>query len=242
MGTGTLAQRWHDRPQAVDLDPDAVFAAVLNLCKNPDPGTVLDIIHDTPDPLITVTEDDRGAEIRLTALVDRLNRTGTPDTATGITHAVREWTDTRPVPDASAAERGIATLVRYGPEARWQVIIPRPSGALAAWVPGLSSTPASIRTIREAAFERAATLTITPAQSGRVTVWTYLPQPRLSPCVLAQPETLRAANQDWDATVVLTPGRPVAVADYESATRLVAEVNQPHLMFPLDHLNDLGWM
>lgn len=242
MGTGTLAQRWHDRPQAVDLDPDAVFAALLTLCKTPDTGTALSILHDTPDPLITVTEDDRSAEIRFAALIDRLNRSGTRDTEAGITDGIRSWADTRPVSDGVAAERGIATVVRYGSAARWQVIVPRPSGALSAWVPSLSSTPAATRAIRHAARARAASLTITPLPTGRVTVWTYLPQPRLSPCVLAQPDALRAATADWDATVVLTPGRPLAVADYESATRLVAEVSQPHLIFALDSLNDLGWI
>lgn len=242
MGTGTLAQRWHDRPQAVDLDPDAVFAALLSVCDSPDPGTSIDIHHDTPDPLITVTEDDRSTDIRFTALIDRLNRTGTPDTPPGITTAIRDWVDTRPVSDAAAASYGIATVVRYGAEARWQVVVPRTSGTLAAWVPALTGTSTATRAIRDSARERAAALTITPLPTGRVTVWTYLPQPRLSSSVLTQPDVLRAAASGWDAHVILTPGRPLAVADHESATRLVAEVSQPHLMFPLDHTTNLGWI
>ena len=242
VGTGTLSQRWHDRPQAVDLDPDSIFTALLTLSGNPEPGTTLDIHHDDRDPLIVVTEDDRSTQIRFTALIDRLNRSGTPDTTEAITDAIQSWADTRPVSDTVAADRGIATVIRYDNDARWQVVVPRPSGALAPWVPATTSTPTLTRTIRDAALGRAAALTITAIPTGRVTVWSYLPQPRLSPSVLARPEVLRASTSAWDATVVLTPGRPLAVADYESATRLVAEVNQPHLMFPLDHLNDLGWI
>lgn len=242
MGTGTLAQRWHDRPSAVDLDPDAVFAALLALTDKPDPGVTLDIVHDSPDPLLTVTEDDRSTHIRFTALIARLNRAGTAATETGIVDGIRDWIDTRPVSDTAAAERGIATVNKYGSDARWQVTVPRPSGTLAAWVPGLTSTPAQTRAIRDTALTRAAALTVTPLPSGRVTVWSYLPQPRLSASVLAQPETLRAVATTPDATIILTPGRPLAVADPEAASRLVAEVSHPHLMFPLNDLTHLGWM
>lgn len=242
MGTGTLAQRWHDRPSAVDLDPDAVFAALLSVSDRPDPGVAIDIIHDGADPLITVTEGDRSTQIRFTALIARLNRSGTRDTAAALALAISEWVDTRPVSDAAAAERGIATVVRYGSSARWQVTVARPSGTLAAWVPGLTNPTAATRTIRGAALDRAAALTVTPLRSGRVTVWSYLPEPRLSASVLAQPDALHAATPGADATVVLTPGRPLAVADHEAASRLVAEVNQPHLMFPLNNLAALGWM
>lgn len=239
MGSDRTAP-WHHRATAVDLDPDDVFTALLDVSTTPGEGISIDVVPDQHDSLIIVTEDDRCMSARFSELLTRLTRNRTP--RTGVADAIRDWVDTRPVSDRSAAAHGIAVVVRHGDVLRWQVAVPRPSGVTAAWVPTIATPPQIVRTIRGAAMSRSQSLTFTPHTTGLVTVWTYLAGPALSPSVLSQPDLLHTLSPCEDAVAVLTANRPVAITDPNSAQRMVAEVDAPHLMVPLAHLTDLGWM
>lgn len=241
MSSSELTKSWHSRTTTTaELDPDDVFTALLDVSAAPGGGISVDVVPDQHDSLIIVTEDDRCMSARFSELLTQLTRART--TPTGLAEAIRDWVDTRPVSDRSAAAHGIAVVVRHDDELRWQVGVPRPSGITAAWVPTMQTSPQVVRAIRGAAMQRAQSLTFTPHTTGLVTVWTYLAGPALSPSILSQPDILHALAPTPDAVAVLTSNRPVAITDPYSAQRMVAEVDAPHLMVPLAHLTDLGWM
>lgn len=240
MRSSELTKSWHSRATVVELDPDDVFTALLDVSADPGEGISVDVVPDQHDSLIIVTEDDRCMSARFSELLTQLVRAHTP--ATSLTDGIRDWIDTRPVSDRSASAHGIAVVVRHDDELRWQVGVPRPSGITAAWVPTMQTSPQIVRAIRGTAMARAQSLTFTPHTTGLVTVWTYLAGPTLSPSVLSQPDTLHTLAPAPDAVAVLTSNRPVAITDPHSAQRMVAEVDAPHLMVPLAHLTNLGWM
>lgn len=228
-----------------DIDPARVLSAAKMLAhKLTGSDLTLHIEPGAHDPAIEVTDGERCTSIRLLALTEKFEAAGTDTDPDAVNRAFEEWFDTRPVSNQAAATKGIATLGWSHQHARigWRVVVPRPTGLVADWVPTLRTNAAEIDSIRARAFDRARQLTVTPLPTGEVTVWAYLINPALSTAVLTQPEALADGHSLDDMYAVFTPGRPVAVAPEVAAHRLTEETTDPHQMLSLQELNTIGWM
>lgn len=227
-----------------DVDPDLVLN-VMNQIRDgiKDPALVIEI-GDGPDPRISIVEGERVTAVTLSELTAMLGRFAVGSTPACVKDALNDWLDVRPVSDQTAEERGIVTIgwSRNRSRIRWRVVVPRPSGTFAEWIPTTKTTTVAIRRVQTKAFARSRQLTVTPLPTGEVTVWAYLLNPALSTAVLTAPESL-AGNTPLDQLwAVFSPGRPVAVADKVAATRLTEESNEPHMMIALADLNNIGWV
>lgn len=237
---------WARPVPAAPIDPERVLDAALVVAEERPHAPYTLTISDqaTPNPDLIVTEHERSISITLHDLALRIARTGADPAAPGsLTAAVRDWVDTRPVSDADAATKGIATICWHRTAARlgWRVVVPRPSGACAEWIPTVHTGTETVHRLRGDALARAARLTVTPLRAGEVTVWAYLVNPVLSTAALAQPDLLAGNADHSDLVAVVTPGRPVAVGAREAIARLVEETTEPHQLLPLADLSTITW-
>lgn len=226
------------RPRST-LDPTLVLAAVADAAAQVSPGVTL-TVSDTLE--VVATEGGRSIAAHLADLVDRFEARRVPNDPARLAAALLGWADERPVPDEVAYDKGVAVLGWGGPlHPIWQVAVPRTSGMSAHWVPSLRTPHTHTAQVRDRALERSRSMTITPTRSGAVTVWTFIPNPHLSSAVLAQSTVLAAEQPIGTLCAVITPGRPVVIAEVSAAQRLAADVNEPHVIVTLDSLTNIGW-
>lgn len=239
--TATLASP--ARPTSVTID-DLLAAVELLGPEVVRDGVYLYVSHDAEVSSLTVHENERHMSATLDALVEKMGRAGIEPNPEGVSRALVKWLDRRPVSDATAAAKGIATIGWLPGEtgARWRVVVPRRSGVCAEWVPTFRTRVEDVRITREHAFARARDLTVTCLPTGDVSVWAYLLNPRLSTAVLAQPDLVAQGQPLEHLYAVFSPERPVAIAHEAAALRLTEESNESHVALPLSTLNNIGWM
>lgn len=217
------------------------------------------ILDDDRGCAVVVTEHERVVREPLHALARRLSRTTADTTPAGVADAFARWISARPVTDAAAAARGIATLGWSAPHrppahgdstatgirsVRWRVVVPRPSGPAVEWVPLLTTSRGHVEAVRSRALSRAAELPATPVPAGDAVVWTCPLDATLSSAVLRQPTLVHRHFPRLPTGrlhVVTAPGRPVAVADLVAATRLSEESSDVHVLAALGAFDGVTW-
>ncbi|MEU2348209.1 hypothetical protein [Modestobacter sp. NPDC049651] len=200
-------------------------------------------------PLLVLEEGGRSTRVLLAELALEMTRAHVAATPDAVTAALTSWLAHRPVPDAAAAEAGIAVLDwadRRHTELGWQVVVVR-DGLTVPWRPTAAATTALVHRTRSAALGRSFTVPGRLRVTGPVGVWTHPDTPGLDTAVLVRPEELLremagAGLRLRDVHVVVTPRRPVACADAGVARRLAAEGTEPCRTLPWTALPDLGWV
>jgi hypothetical protein len=210
-----------------------------------EPGLQLTVVD---GPLLVVEEGGRRTRVPLVELAGEMSRARVLPTLDGVTAALRSWLARRPVPDALAAETGIAVLDWADPEQTvlgWRVVVAR-EGAVVPWRPSRTASVPVVHQVRSAALGRSAVLPSRLHVEGPVALWSHPGVSGLDTAVLVRPEELvqesaGAGLAMRDAHVVVTPRRPVACADAGVAHRLAAEATEASRTLPWRDLADLGW-
>ncbi|SFL23465.1 hypothetical protein [Geodermatophilus ruber] len=213
-------------------------------------GLRLAVRDDRADgPVVELEEGERRVRVPLHDLAEDMTDARVPSTPEGIAAALSTWVDSRPVPDATAADCGVAVLDwtdRTETAVGWQVVVRR--GALALpWTPSPGADPGAVDRIRTAATERAGAVGGVLRVEGLVALWSHPEVPLLASAALAAPEQLLAriatAGLDVpDLHVVVTPRSPVACASSGVAARLAGESGEPCLRLPWRQLTRLRWI
>ena len=212
------------------------------------PGLHLGVEDAGRGPLLVLEEAGRSTRVLLAELASEMTRAHVAATPDAVTAALTSWLAHRPVPDAAAAEAGVAVLDwadRRHTELGWQVVVVR-EGLTVPWRPTAAATPAQVHQTRSAALGRSFTVPAELRVTGPVGVWTHPDTSGLDSAVLVRPEWVlhEMAGRGLrmrDMHVVVTPRRPVACADAGVARRLAAEGTEPCRTLPWGGLADLGW-
>jgi hypothetical protein len=229
-----------------EVRTDDLVAAVEGLRDGlGEPGLQLTVVD---GPLLLVEEGGRRTRVPLVELAGEMSRARVLPTPDGVTAALRSWLARRPVPDALAAEAGIAVLDWADPGQTvlgWRVVVAR-EGAVVPWRPSRTARVPVVHQVRSAALGRSAVLPCDLHVEGPVALWSHPGLPGLDTAVLVRPEELlqesaAAGLMMRDAHVVVTPRHPVACADAGVAHRLAAEATEETRTLPWRDLADLGW-
>lgn len=212
-------------------------------------GLQLDVVDAGRGPLLVLEEAGRSTRVLLAELATAMTRAHVAATPDAVTAALTSWLTHRPVPDAAAADTGVAVLDWADPRHTrlgWQVVVVR-DGVPVPWRPTAAAGPAVLHQTRSASLGRSFTVAAELRVTGPVGVWTHPETPGLDTAVLVRPEWVQTEMADRglrlrDMHVVVTPHRPVACADAGVARRLAAEGTEPCRTLPWAELADLGWV
>jgi hypothetical protein len=223
-----------------------LVAAVEELRETLDvPGLELAVVD---GPALLVEECGCRTRVPLVELAGEMSRARVLPTPDGVSTALRSWLARRPVPDAVAAEAGIAVLDWADPRQSvlgWRVVVAR-EDAVVAWHPSRTASLPVVHQVRSAALGRSSVLPGDLRLAGPVALWSHSGVPGLDTALLTRPEDLLAESASAglplrDAHVVITPRRPVACAEAGVARRLTAEATEASRTMPWRELTDLGW-
>jgi hypothetical protein len=223
-----------------------LVTAVEDLCADPGAAGLQLAVDD--GPVLVVEEGGRRTRVPLADLAGEMSRARVLPTPDGVSAALRSWLIRRPVPDAVAAESGIAVLDWADVQQTvlgWRVVVAREDTAV-VWRPSGTASRPVVHQVRSAALGRSSAL---PAQlhvEGPVALWSHPGVAGLDTALLVRPEELLEEQAAVglslrDAHVVVTPRRPVACADAGVARRLSAEASVSSRTLPWQELSDLGW-
>jgi hypothetical protein len=199
--------------------------------------------------VVVLEEDERLVRIGLHELADDMTRAGVVPTTAGISAALTSWVAHRPVPDAAAANGGIAVL-DWADAGRtavgWRVVVRRGELAL-PWHPSTSADSAEVHRSRSAAYGRAHDVGLDLRVEGPVALWSHPDLPVLATAALVDPERMlrritAAGLSMTDMHVVVTPHRPVACAGPGIAARLAGETPEASVTLPWQDLAALPWI
>jgi hypothetical protein len=208
------------------------------------------LVEDRIDgPVLVVVEGERRQRVPLRDLAEDLTDARVAPGPDALAAALASWVETRPVPDAAAAEAGIAVLDwtdRTQTAIGWRVVVRRGRTAL-PWTPSTGLGPRELHRLREAAAGRAAAVAGELRVEGPVALWSHPDIPVLATAALVDPERMlrriAAAGLTMDDMhVVVTPHRPVACAGPAIAARLAGETPEASVTLPSRDLADLPWL
>jgi hypothetical protein len=229
-----------DLRQAADAVIPALATAALRLA----------VVDDRVDgPLLVVEEAERRLRVPLRDLAEDLTDARVGGTPEAVAAALVAWLDARPVPDAVAAQAGVAVLDwtdRRKTAVGWRVAVRRGRSAL-PWTPSPLADRRTVERVRRAAAGRAAAAEGELRVEGPVALWSHPGAPLLASAVLARPERLlhriaAAGLAVDDVHVVVTPGSPVACAGAGVAARLAGETGEACVRLPWHRLALLRWI
>jgi len=227
--------------------PDVRAAVDRLVADGPEAGLEVTVVDGPRGPLLFLEEDGRATRVLLGELAVEMTRARVPAAPAGVSAALASWLVRRPVPDRTAAARGIAVL--DWTDARqttlgWRVVVVR-RDVVVPWRPSRTATLPGVHLTRAEALDRSVEAVGELQVEGPVGLWTA-DTPGTDTAVLARPEALLAqlARRGLplrDPHLVVTPHRPVACADGPVARRLVAEATDTCLTLPWRAVADLGW-
>jgi hypothetical protein len=209
----------------------------------------LAVVEDRVDgPLLVVEEGERRLRLPLRDLAEDLTDARAGGGPEAVAAALVAWLDTRPVPDAVAAEAGVAVLDwadRGQTTVGWRVVVRRGRTAL-PWTPSPGADRRTVSAVRRSAAGRAAAVEGVLRVEGPVALWSHPEVPLLASAVLGTPDRLldRIAAAGLgvdDVHVVVTPGSPVACAGAGVAARLAGETGEACVRLPWRQLAHLRW-
>ena len=199
--------------------------------------------------VVVLEEDERRVRAPLRDLAEDMTDARVGSTPEELAAALTAWVRDRPVPDAVAAEAGVAVLDwtdRTETAVGWRVVVRRGDRAL-TWTPSSAVDRRAVDRVREAAAERAAAVGGQLRVEGPVALWSHPEVPVLASAALAAPELLRdrmaAAGLDLhDPHVVVTPHSPLACAGAAVAARLAGETGEACQRLPWRQITRLRWI
>jgi hypothetical protein len=199
--------------------------------------------------VVVLEEDERRVRTPLRDLAEDMTDARIGSTPEELAAALRAWVRDRPVPDAVAAEAGVAVLDwtdRTETAVGWRVVVRREDRAL-PWTPTPGLDRCAVDRVRAAAAERAAAVGGDLRVEGPVALWSHPEVPVLATAVLAAPELLldriAAAGLDLhDPHVVVTPHSPLACAGAPVAARLAGETGEACQRLPWRQIARLRWI
>ncbi|MGY1703684.1 hypothetical protein ACI79C_03855 [Geodermatophilus sp. SYSU D00697] len=209
----------------------------------------LALVEDRVDgPLLVVEEAERRLRVPLRDLAEDLTDARVGSGPEAVAAALVAWVDARPVPDALAAEAGVAVLDWTDSRQSavgWCVVVRRGRSAL-PWAPSPGADRRTVEAVRHAAAGRAAAVEGVLRVEGPVALWSHPEVPLLASAVLGTPERLldriaAAGLAVDDVHVVVTPGSPVACAGAGVAARLAGETGEACVRLPWRQLAHLRW-
>lgn len=209
-----------------------------------------DLAEDRADgPVLVLEEGERRVRAPLRDLAEDMTDARVGSTPAELAAALTAWVHDRPVPDAAAAEAGIAVLDwtdRTETTVGWRVAVRRGDRAL-PWTPSPGLDRRAVERVRRAAGERAADVGGQVRIEGPVALWSHPEVPALASAVLVAPELLldriAAAGLDLqDPHVVVTPGSPLACAGAAVAARLAGETGEACQRLPWRQIVRLRWI
>ncbi|SNS71045.1 hypothetical protein SAMN06893096_1074 [Geodermatophilus pulveris] len=209
----------------------------------------LSLVDDRADgPVVLLEEDERRVRTPLRDLAEDMTDARVGSTPEELAAALAVWVDGRPVPDAVAAEDGIAVLDwtdRTETSVGWRVVVRRGERAL-RWSPSAGLDREVVDRVRSAAGDRAAGVGGCLRVEGPVVLWSHPEVPLLATAVLRTPQVLldriAAAGLDLrDPHVVVTPASPLACAGAAVAARLAGETGEACQRMPWRQLARLRW-
>jgi hypothetical protein len=209
------------------------------------------VVLDAPGAgsVVLLREAERSVRVDLADLAEQFTRDRVPATPEALSAALQAWVACRPVTDAAAAAGGLAVLDWTDQHRRavgWRVVVPR--GDLARpWSPSRSAGGDAVERTRADALDHAAAVRVDGHVEGPVALWAHPAIPVLATAALVAPErllarTARAGLPLRDAHVVVTPHRPVALAEPPVAARLAGSTGEPCVRLPWRTLADLPWV
>ncbi|MGY1741604.1 MULTISPECIES: hypothetical protein [unclassified Blastococcus] len=237
------------RPAPVDpADLRDVAAEVLPELATPRLRVVL--ADDRVDgPVVVLREEERALRAPLRDLAEDMTAAGVAPEPGALATALTSWVAHRPVPDAAAADGGVAVL--DWTDARqaalgWRVVVRRGPLAL-PWTPSSRTDGAGVARVRGAAEERAAAVAAELRVEGPVALWSHPAAPLLASAPFVRPERVlegvaEAGLPMPDMHVVVTPGHPVAGAGAGVAARLAEATGEPCVRLPWRALPTLPWL
>jgi hypothetical protein len=247
FGSLGLLQRLHTVPVAVaDLRraADEVLPAMAT-------GRLrIALVDDRVDgPVVVLEEDERRVRTPLRDLAEDMTDARVGSTPAELAAALTAWVLDRPVPDAVAAEAGVAVLDwtdRTETAVGWRVVVRRGDRAL-PWMPSADLDRRVVDRVRGAAGERAAAVGGSLRVEGPVALWTHPEVPLLASAVLVAPELLldriaAAGLHLQDPHVVVTPSSPLACAGAGVAARLAGETGEACQRLPWRQIARLRWI
>ncbi|MGK5115350.1 MULTISPECIES: hypothetical protein [unclassified Geodermatophilus] len=214
------------------------------------PTLAVRVVEDRADgPVIVLEEAERRLRTPLRDLAEDLTDARVPATPEAVALALAGWVEARPVPDAAAADAGVAVLDwTDGSESAvgWRVVVRRGPLAL-PWTPSAGLGRSGVDAVRTASVTRAGAVDGVLRLEGPVALWSHPEVPLLASAALAMPERLlvRLVGAGLDVSdlhVVVTPRSPVACAPSAVAARLAGETGEPCLRLPWSRLADLRWI
>ncbi|WNV76484.1 hypothetical protein [Geodermatophilus sp. DSM 44513] len=210
----------------------------------------LSLVDDRADgPVVVLEEDERRVRTPLRDLAEDMTDARVGSTPEELAAALTAWVDARPVPDAVAAEAGVAVLDwtdRTETSVGWRVVVRRGDRAL-PWVPSAGLERRVVEQVRSAAGERAADVGGCLRLEGPVVLWSHPEVPLLASAVLMTPQLLldrvaAAGLELHDPHVVVTPASPLACAGAAVAARLAGETGEACQRLPWRQLARLRWV
>ena len=200
-------------------------------------------------PVVVLEEDERRVRTPLRDLAEDMTDARVGSTHEELAAALTAWVLDRPVPDAVAAEAGVAVLDwtdRTETGVGWRVVVRRGNRAL-PWTPSAGLDRRAVDRARAAAGERAAAVGGSLRVEGPVALWAHPEVPLLASAVLVAPglllDHIAAAGLDLhDPHVVVTPSSPLACADAGVAARLAGETGEACQRLPWRQLARLRWI
>ena len=210
----------------------------------------ISLVDDRADgPVVALEEEERRVSVPLRDLAEDMTDARVGSTPEELAAALAVWVDDRPVPDAVAAEAGVAVLDwtdRTETAVGGRVVVRRGDRAL-PWTPSAGLDRRAVDRVRAAAGERAAAVGGSLRVEGPVALWTHPEVPLLASAVLVAPELLldriTAAGLDLqDPHVVVTPSSPLACAGAGVAARLAGETGEACQRLPWRQLARLRWI
>jgi hypothetical protein len=198
--------------------------------------------------VVVLEEDERRVRTPLRDLAEDMTDARVGSTPEELATALTAWVRDRPVPDAVAAEAGVAVLDwtdRTETAVGWRVVVRRDDRAL-PWTPSSALDRRAVDRVREAAAERSAGVGGQLRVEGPVALWSHPAVPVLASAVLVAPDLLldrmAAAGLDpHDPHVVVTPHSPLACAGAAVAARLAGETGEACQRLPWRQIARLRW-
>ena len=200
-------------------------------------------------PVVVVEEDERRVRTPLRDLAEDMTDARVGSTPEELVAALTAWVLGRPVPDAVAAEAGVAVLDwtdRTETAVGWRVVVRRGDRAV-PWAPSAGLDRRAVDRVRAAAGERTTAVGGSLQVEGPVALWTHPEVPLLASAVLVAPHLLldriAAAGLDLqDPHVVVTPHSPLACAGAGVAARLAGETGEACQRLPWRQIVRLRWI
>jgi hypothetical protein len=246
-GRSGLLQRLRPVPVTVADLRRALAVVVPQLAT---PRLRITVAEDRVDgPVLVLVEGERRQRVPLRDLAEDMTDARVAPGVDALGAALVAWVEARPVPDAVAAEAGVAVLDwtdRTQTAIGWRVVVRRGRTAR-PWTPSAGLAPREVHGVREAAAGRSASVPGELRVEGPVALWSHPEVPLLASAVLVRPDRLldriaAAGLEVADPHVVVTPSSAVACAGAGVADRLAGATGEACVRLPWQRLAQLRWI